>query len=134
MDFRSRLLKIIKTKKLSQAKFAEKIGVSAGNVSNWLNPVYNSKPTFDAMLQICERFEVNLNWLLTGDGDMFLGGCCSKEDKEDIRGQLKEAEIELLRLREQNASLKIKNEELNGEIAERLREIVGLQRKLIPNT
>jgi len=55
---------------LSQSRFAASINVSPGNVSEWLSKP-NKNPSSDALIRICETHNVNLNWLLTGQGEMF---------------------------------------------------------------
>lgn len=55
---------------LSQKDFSEKLSVSAGNVGDWLRG--RSEPTTKALRKISESFSVNTNWLLTGEGEMFL--------------------------------------------------------------
>jgi SOS-response transcriptional repressor LexA len=70
MDMRKRLTDLLLALKLKKYKFAESIGVSSGNVSDWFNKP-NSKPSADVLSRICEVYGVNLNWLLTGSGPMF---------------------------------------------------------------
>lgn len=70
MDMRRRLTDLLLALKLKKYKFAESIGVSSGNVSDWFNKP-NSKPSADVLSRICEVYNVNLNWLLTGEGPMF---------------------------------------------------------------
>lgn len=70
MDMRKRLTDLLLALKLKKYKFAESIGVSSGNVSDWFNKP-NSKPSADVLSRICEVYGVNLNWLLTGNGPMF---------------------------------------------------------------
>ena len=55
---------------LSQPKFAKKIGVTRNTVSGYEN---NSiVPAGRALLQIHKIFGININWLLTGEGDPYL--------------------------------------------------------------
>ncbi|WP_025676883.1 helix-turn-helix domain-containing protein [Paenibacillus massiliensis] len=64
-------VKIIReTLGLSQREFGEKLGVSRDVISNI---EYNRVPLKDLMIKhICERYSVNENWLLTGEGGIFL--------------------------------------------------------------
>ena len=55
---------------LKQNQFAQEIGVSGGNLNGWLKN--KTKPGADALMAICEKFKVNINWLLTGKGEMLI--------------------------------------------------------------
>lgn len=67
-----RLLELLSYLNISKKQFADSLGISPGNISNWINKSIKSKPTADALVQIFEKFSVNLNWLLTGEGEMFV--------------------------------------------------------------
>jgi len=70
MDYKMLLNELLSSLKLSKKKFAEQLGLSQGNVSDWFNrPGY--RPSIDALKRISETYNVNLNWLITGTGDMF---------------------------------------------------------------
>ncbi len=56
---------------LSKKKFAEGLGLSQGNVSDWFNKP-NARPSIGALKRISETYNVNLNWLVTGEGAMFI--------------------------------------------------------------
>jgi len=70
MDYRMLLNELLAALNLNKKKFAEGMGLSQGNVSDWFNrPGY--RPSIDALRRIRETYDVNLNWLVTGDGEMF---------------------------------------------------------------
>lgn len=70
MDYKTLLNELLTALKLSKKKFAEGLGLSQGNVSDWFNrPGY--RPSIDALKRISETYNVNLNWLVTGEGQMF---------------------------------------------------------------
>lgn len=70
MDYKMLLNELLDSLKLSKKKFAEQLGLSQGNVSDWFNrPGY--RPSIDALKRISETYNVNLNWLITGEGEMF---------------------------------------------------------------
>ena len=50
---------------LSQAKFANLIGVSSGNVGQWER--YITLPGALALLSIAQKLECSVDWILTGD-------------------------------------------------------------------
>jgi len=70
MDYKVLLQELLDALKLSKKKFAETIGVSQGNVSDWFNKP-NARPSIDALKRISDTHNVNLNWLITGEGEMF---------------------------------------------------------------
>ena len=56
-------------KKLSQAKFAEKLGVAVSSAQKW--EIGASIPSNATIKLICDKFGVNETWLRTGDGEMY---------------------------------------------------------------
>ena len=62
-----RIRTIRKVKKLTLAEFAERLGLSNQAVSNWEHgsPVPESR-----IKAICQEFEINEEWLRTGNGKM----------------------------------------------------------------
>jgi len=52
---------------LSQPKFAKEIGVTRNTVSGYENN--NIIPSGKALLQMHEKFGININWLLSGEGE-----------------------------------------------------------------
>lgn len=64
-----RLKKLRKTLDMTQQAFADKLGVKRNTVGQWecaVNPL-----TDQTVVSICREFNVNENWLRTGEGDMF---------------------------------------------------------------
>ncbi len=72
MEVKDRLAAVIKSLEMKKMDFASSIGVSTGNLSDWLSDKKKSKPSIDALVRICEMHAVNMNWLLTGQGSMFI--------------------------------------------------------------
>lgn len=70
MDYKTLLTELLGSLKISKKGFAEAIGVSQGNVSDWFNRA-NARPSIDALRKISETYNVNLNWLVTGEGPMY---------------------------------------------------------------
>ena len=67
---KEQLLKLIKDKNLTSAKFADVIGVQASSISHILSD--RNKPSYDFILKILSRFpELNAEWLLSGKGSMY---------------------------------------------------------------
>ena len=55
---------------LTQKEFAKKIGVIDRLVSKWEKGL--NDPTTKSLKAIAKTFNVNLHWLLTGEGEMFI--------------------------------------------------------------
>lgn len=70
MDISDRLRAILNNSGLSQSEFADKIGTTQATLSRQLNNKH--KIDKQVALAIKAEFGVNPNWLLTGEGDMFL--------------------------------------------------------------
>lgn len=68
--YKERLEELITLLKISKTDFANSIGYSSGNISDWLNG--RSNPSKKAVDEICNVFNVSRNWLTTGNGDTFL--------------------------------------------------------------
>jgi transcriptional regulator with XRE-family HTH domain len=77
----SRLKEIRKSLKLKQPEFSAKLGVS----QSFLSGVEQGslKPSFQLLLSLYTIYNVNINWLLTGDEDIF-STSESSEKKRDI--------------------------------------------------
>ena len=78
MVFSHRIKKIRKRLNLSQKAFAEKVGVDQGRVSQW--ETEKSLPHSKALMKMA-NLGVNINWLLTGDGEMMVGAPSSPRSK-----------------------------------------------------
>lgn len=67
---KDRIKKIRKAVKLTQVQFGEKIGVKGNTVTNYESGLRT--PTDAVIKSICREFNVDENWLRTGEGEMFL--------------------------------------------------------------
>jgi len=79
---------------LSQADFANKIGVTQGHLSD----IENSKKvlTDRSIKIICSEFNVNEEWLKTGEGEMFNLSSHQKEFDEVFRNLMPDTQQYLL--------------------------------------
>ncbi len=66
---KDRILKIRKDSKMTQDAFAEKLGLSKNFV--WMLEKGERVPSERTISDICREFNVNKEWILTGDGDMY---------------------------------------------------------------
>ena len=69
-NFVSRLMKTIDVTGLSQKEFAEKINISPAFISKIKKEL--TRPGYNFLLNIFNSFHININWLLTGEGEMFI--------------------------------------------------------------
>jgi len=60
---------LLRALKINASTFAKEIGVSSGNISNWKN---SDMPGGKVLKKIHDKFKVNINWFLTGRGEMFV--------------------------------------------------------------
>ena len=78
-----RIKKIRKDKNLTQARFAESIGITFSSVSSLESGRNN--PSEQTIRAICSEFNVNRYWLETGEGDPYQ----YKETKQDLVDQIR---------------------------------------------
>lgn len=89
-----RLKQLRKALNLTQQEFADRIGISRGNIGAY---EVGKNALSDAVVSlICKEFSVNEEWLRTGEGDMFL----PLEQDTDIE------KLARLLAREENSSFK----------------------------
>lgn len=67
---KERIKQLRKTLKLTQVEFGEKLGLKGNTITNYENGL--RVPSDAVILSICREFDVNENWLRTGNGNMFL--------------------------------------------------------------
>lgn len=65
-----RIKELRKALNLTQSDFGEKIGVKGNTITNYESGL--RIPSDAVVLSICRDFNVNLNWLRTGEGEMFM--------------------------------------------------------------
>ena len=65
-----RLKKLRKNLDLTQQEFANKIGIARGNIGAY--EVGKNAPSDAVISLICKQFNVDENWLRTGEGEMFI--------------------------------------------------------------
>lgn len=65
-----RLKKLRKTLDLTQKEFGERIGVKGNTIAQY--EIGRNEPIDSVFSLICREFNVNENWLRTGEGEMFI--------------------------------------------------------------
>lgn len=68
LTFESRFRQIRGDK--NQVEFAELVGITKQKVSNYEKGIV--KPTFEVLYLLAVNLHINLNWLITGDGEMYV--------------------------------------------------------------
>lgn len=67
---KDRIRKLRKELDLTQQKFADRLGVKRNTVGQWECGI--NALTDQVINSICREFDVNDNWLRTGEGNMFI--------------------------------------------------------------
>lgn len=67
---KNRLRDLRKAKCLTQQEFADKIGIKRGAIANY--ELGRNEPIDAVISLICREFDVNEEWLRTGEGEMFI--------------------------------------------------------------
>lgn len=67
---KDRIKAIRKHYDLTQAEFGDRIGVKGNTITNYENDLRN--PSDAIIVSICREFNVNEEWLRTGNGEMFI--------------------------------------------------------------
>ena len=94
---KDRIKAIRKHYDLTQAEFGDRIGVKGNTITNYENALRN--PSDAIIVSICREFNVNEEWLRTGNGEMFqpitkndeiskLFGEVLKENNDDFKRRL----------------------------------------------
>lgn len=84
-NLNERLKKLRKTLDLTQQEFADRIGSKRNTIAKYETDT--NAPSAAVISLICREFNVNENWLRTGEGDMFLE-MSRDEQIEDFVGNL----------------------------------------------
>jgi transcriptional regulator with XRE-family HTH domain len=135
MFFGNRITLCINRLQVTKKYFAETIKVSPGNLSDWINPKRKSNPSSEVLVRISETYNINITWLLTGKGEMFLDGSYNKEEVcIDSCDKIEKLEQEVALLKKDIAELGQDNSNLRDELVDRLRKICNLQDQLIPES
>jgi len=110
-------------KKYSQAKFADALCVSRDSIAN----IELGRATITDLFisQLCSKFNVNEDWLRTGNGKMF---CISREAQiADIASRLYKGDDDDFRVKMVNLILQMNDEEIElfKRLAHRVADMVN---------
>jgi transcriptional regulator with XRE-family HTH domain len=94
---KDRIILLIKAKNFTAAQFADEIGVQKSGISHIISGRNN--PSLDFVQKILVRFpEVNMNWLVLGQGPMFSGDTAKSAPPEPTLFTFPESNIQPLDL------------------------------------
>jgi len=86
--------------KLDVKEFALLVKIKARTVYSWTNEADEKDPRYETLLQIKQKYRektgknINLDWLISGEGDMFITDEKSSKDEDfDQKVELKVTEI-----------------------------------------
>ncbi|MDY0388294.1 MAG: helix-turn-helix domain-containing protein [Candidatus Cloacimonadales bacterium] len=122
--------------KLNQTAFSAKLRLTQSAVSQIEKNIIT--PSSDVLINISQTYKININWLLTGTGEMFLSAGKEPEDKQEDNSELlslKKRYDQLERVyndlkksidqsEKEYSLLSTKNQELNQELFTRLKELL----------
>ena len=103
MDIIDRIKKMIIDSKMSELGLSSKIGIPQRSVNYYLSR--KQKPSLEFISKIVETFNIDANWLLTGNGDMEISST-SSEINTDYKEKYEKLEKENLILRTENDLLR----------------------------
>lgn len=81
MTTNQRLKELLYTLDITATELAAKLNVTKSTISSALNG--NSLPSSKVLMPLGDVFNVNINWLLLGQGEMFIKGKQSNINKTD---------------------------------------------------
>lgn len=92
----------------NNVKMASELGTSEANVRNYINGSY---PKIEFVINICEKLEINYEWILTGKGEIYASSSPEEVDLNKkpsaVTDGLKERYISLLERTVANLESKI---------------------------
>lgn len=108
-----------------QSQFAENLGVKEATVTSWETGARN--PSEAVMINICNKYNVNEEWLRTGDGEMSVP-ITRDEEIEIFIGKMLRDEPDSFKKRLISVLAKLSESEWEV-LEEKLKEIVGVDEK-----
>lgn len=124
-----RIKEIREQKRLKQERFAEIIGIRQGFVSSIEK---GKKPSLETMFKIASAFDVNLTWLLTGEGEMLKSAAQSTQQhaENNIVVEIDKMKMEIGYLKKIIILSDEHNKQLQINVATLLKQIELLEEKL----
>jgi transcriptional regulator with XRE-family HTH domain len=140
MDIHFRIKELREQKKLSKKDFAAKIGVDNSQYGKF--ETGKLTPTIQHLMEISSNFGISVDWLLTGEGDMFKGGTREPDATtssgvgdsyiyKELLGDIKELSKEVGGLKAENNILRRENDSLRKKNANLTDELEQLKNTVI---
>ena len=90
-----RLKEIRKLLNLNQSEFAEKLNLSRGQIACY--ETGRRSVSTRTINDICREFDINKEWLITGEGDIFIENVVFSLDKYAKENNMTELEVEIFK-------------------------------------
>lgn len=122
-EFGERLKMYRNHKKLTLDKFGEFFGVGKGSVSQYESG--KIRISTEHLFVIAKHFDLNLNWLFSGNGNMLIGESGQEGDIELVKkmSALQDRLIVLMEKKMESDTKLIKLLEQNQELERKLRDV-----------
>lgn len=133
IDYQSICLRIKEARELTKEKqkiFANKIGIEQASLSS----IENGKtPSLDTVIKVALVYQVNLNWLLTGEGEMLKSAAQSTQQhaENNIVVEIDKMKMEIGYLKKIIILSDEHNKQLQINVATLLKQIELLEEKLV---
>ncbi|MFA5646507.1 MAG: helix-turn-helix transcriptional regulator [Candidatus Ratteibacteria bacterium] len=132
-----RLKEIRRKLKLSQIAFSDSIGVTQPAIS--LMEKNASAPSAEVLNNIRKTYNIDLNWLLSGQGEMFLTKIEEKstietrliQSRDELQNQINQLKKSIAELETAYSQEKEYSRQLNQELAQCMKDLVSTQKLII---
>lgn len=94
----SRLIEVFNSSNLKQNEFANRIGVSQAYISKLFKEESDKTPSDRILKLVCSEFNVDENWLRTGNGNMFVEAKEISLDDYARKNGISEYETDIMKL------------------------------------
>ncbi|MFA7074906.1 MAG: helix-turn-helix domain-containing protein [Endomicrobiaceae bacterium] len=126
--FSVRFKNVRKKLKLSQIDFAKKLETNQSTISRYEKNENN--PSSEILEKLSENCNVNINWILTGKGEMFQTDIANQE-LEQLKKEIQTLKKTIDTLEKEHNDLQAHNKELDSELTKRRLELLDCQQLLI---
>ena len=110
-----RINELMRKEGMSELQFAKRIGVPQSSVNGYLSGK-NTPPTKFLTSVITEFSDVSAEWLMRGEGPMYISDIPTDSDTDevlDLKAEVTRLRAELAELREENVTLQADNRRLS---------------------
>jgi transcriptional regulator with XRE-family HTH domain len=136
-SFHSRLLRLRKKIGLSQVDMSTSLGISQSNYSKYEMGLVS--PGYSFLTKLYSKYSVNIHWLLTGEGSMYLDQGSGSNNKDRVHeDRIRELEQQISALKKNISLLQAecnelsqKNQKLNSQLIKRLEELLSTKDELL---